>query len=171
MTFLIPRLFEINLSEISNDIAITGILAGLVYAFASFAQIGTGWLADKIPPKYLLCAMGFGQLIFIYLASSSFDYSLLFIMLAGMLFVFGQVPITDIILVKYVQDSWRGRVLSIKFMVNLCAGAAVLPAISILLKNGYDFSHILKSLAFISIAILISGLLLPNKSSSLSLVK
>ena len=61
--------------------------------------------------------------------------------------------------------------LSIKFMVNLCAGAAVLPAISILLKNGYDFSHILKSLAFISIAILISGFLLPNKSSNASLVK
>ena len=55
--------------------------------------------------------------------------------------------------------------LSIKFMVNLCAGAAVLPAISILLKNGYDFSHVLKSLAFISIAF-ISGMLLPNKSSN-----
>ena len=171
MTFLIPRLFEINLSEISNDIAITGILAGLVYAFASFAQIGTGWLADKIPPKYVLSAMGVGQLIFIYLASFTFDYSLLFIMLAGMLFVFGQVPITDIILVKYVQDSWRGRVLSIKFMVNLCAGAAVLPAISILLKNGYDFSHVLKSLAFISIAVIVSGMLLPNKSSNFIMAK
>ena len=171
MTFLIPRLFELNLTDISTDIAITGVLAGLVYAFASFAQIGTGWLADKIPPKYVLSAMGFGQLVFIYLASFSFDYSLLFIMLVGMLFVFGQVPITDIILVKYVPDSWRARVLSIKFMVNLCAGAAVLPAISVLLKNGYDFSHILKSLAFISIAILISGLLLPNKSSNASLVK
>jgi len=171
MTFLIPRLFELNLTNISTDIAITGVLAGLVYALASFAQIGTGWLADKIPPKYVLSAMGFGQLIFIYLASLSFDYSLLFIMLVGMLFVFGQVPITDIILVKYVPDSWRARVLSVKFMVNLCAGAAVLPAISVLLKNGYDFSHILKSLAFISIAILISGLLLPNKSSNVSLVK
>jgi len=171
MTFLIPRLFEINLSEISNDIAITGILAGLVYAFASFAQIGTGWLADKISPKYVLSAMGVGQLIFIYLASFTFDYSLLFIMLAGMLFVFGQVPITDIILVKYVQDSWRGRVLSIKFMVNLCAGAAVLPAISILLKNGYDFSHVLKSLAFISIAVIVSGMLLPNKSSNFIIAK
>ena len=115
--------------------------------------------------------MGVGQLIFIYLASFSFDYSLLFIMLAGMLFVFGQVPITDIILVKYVQDSWRGRVLSIKFMVNLCAGAAVLPAISILLKNGYDFSHVLKSLAFISIAVIVSGMLLPNKSSNFIIAK
>ena len=171
MTFLIPRLFELNLSDISTDIAITGVLAGIVYAFASFAQIGTGWLADKIPPKYVLSAMGLGQLIFIYLASLTFDYSLLFIMLMGMLFVFGQVPITDIILVKYVPDSWRARVLSIKFMVNLCASAAVLPAISILLKNGFDFSHILKSLAFISIAVIISGMFLPNKSSNFIVAK
>ena len=61
--------------------------------------------------------------------------------------------------------------LSIKFMVNLCAGAAVLPAISILLKSGYDFSHVLKSLAFISIAVIISGILLPNKSSNFTLAK
>jgi hypothetical protein len=110
--------------------------------------------------------MGFGQLIFIYIASYSSNYNLLFIMLAGMIFVFGQVPITDIILVKYVPDHWRGRVLSIKFMVNLCAGAAVLPGISILLKNGYNFSFILQSLACISIAVIISALLLPNKSSN-----
>lgn len=166
MTFIIPRLFEVNMLEISTNVAITGVLAGLVYAFASFAQIGTGWLSDKIPPKFVLTAMGIGQLIFIYIASYSSNYNLLFIMLAGMIFVFGQVPITDIILVKYVPDHWRGRVLSIKFMVNLCAGAAVLPGISILLKNGYNFSFILQSLACISIAVIISALLLPNKSSN-----
>lgn len=167
LTFLIPRLFEVNMLEISSDVAITGLLAGLVYAIASFSQIGTGWLVDKIPPKFVLSAMGLGQLIFIYIASHSSDYGLLFIMLAAMLFVFGQVPITDVILVKYVKDSWRGRVLSIKFMVNLSAGASVLPITSLLLKNGYDFSFVLQCLAFMSICVIISGLLLPNKSSSL----
>jgi hypothetical protein len=128
-------------------------------------------LVDKIPPKFVLSAMGLGQLIFIYFASISFDYDLLFIMLVAMLFVFGQVPITDAILVKYVNDSWRGRVLSIKFMINLCAGASVLPVTSFLLQNGYDFSFILESLALISIAIIISGLLLPNKQSNAELAK
>ena len=170
LTFLIPRLFEVNMLEISSDVAITGLLAGLVYAIASFSQIGTGWLVDKIPPKFVLSAMGLGQLIFIYVASHSSDYALLFIMLAAMLFVFGQVPITDVILVKYVKDSWRGRVLSIKFMVNLSAGASVLPITSLLLKNGYDFSFVLRCLAFISICVIISGLLLPNKSSSLKTI-
>lgn len=167
LTFLIPRLFEVNMLEISSDVAITGLLAGLVYAIASFSQIGTGWLVDKIPPKFVLSAMGLGQLIFIYIASHSSDYALLFIMLAAMLFVFGQVPITDVILVKYVKDSWRGRVLSIKFMVNLSAGASVLPITSLLLKNGYNFSFVLQCLAFMSICVIISGLLLPNKTSGL----
>ena len=170
LTFLIPRLFEVNMFEISSDVAITGLLAGLVYAIASFSQIGTGWLVDKIPPKFVLSAMGLGQLIFIYIASHSSNYGLLFIMLAAMLFVFGQVPITDVILVKYVKDSWRGRVLSIKFMVNLSAGASVLPITSLLLKNGYDFSFVLQCLAFMSICVIISGLLLPNKSSSLKTI-
>jgi len=164
LTFLIPRLFEVNMLQISNDVAITGLLAGLVYAIASFSQIGTGWLVDKIPPKYVLAAMGLGQLIFIYIASQSSDFGLLFIMLAAMIFVFGQVPITDVILVKYVKDSWRGRVLSIKFMVNLSAGASVLPITSLLLKNGYNFSFVLQCLAFISISVIIAGMLLPNKS-------
>ena len=171
LTFLIPRLFEVNMLEISSDVAITGLLAGLVYAIASFSQIGTGWLVDKIPPKFVLSAMGLGQLIFIYIASHSSDYGLLFIMLAAMLFVFGQVPITDVILVKYVKDSWRGRVLSIKFMVNLSAGASVLPITSLLLKNGYDFSFVLQCLAFMSICVIISGLLLPNKSSNIFVAK
>ena len=171
LTFLIPRLFEVSMVQISTDVAITGLLAGLVYAIASFSQIGTGWLVDKVPPKYVLSAMGLGQLIFIYIASQSSDFNLLFIMLAAMIFVFGQVPITDVILVKYVQDSWRGRVLSIKFMVNLSAGASVLPITSLLLKNGYNFSFVLQCLSVISIAVIISGLLLPNKKSNLNYVK
>ena len=171
LTFLIPRLFEVSMVQISTDVAITGLLAGLVYAIASFSQIGTGWLVDKVPPKYVLSAMGLGQLIFIYIASQSSDYNLLFIMLAAMIFVFGQVPITDVILVKYVQDSWRGRVLSIKFMVNLSAGASVLPITSLLLKNGYNFSFVLQCLSVISIAVIISGLLLPNKEKELISIK
>ena len=171
LTFLIPRLFEVNMVQISSDVAITGVLAGLVYGVASFSQIGTGWLVDKVPAKYVLSAMGLGQLIFIYIASQSLDYSLLFMMLAAMIFVFGQVPITDVVLVKYIKDSWRGRVLSIKFMINLSAGASVLPITSLLLKNGYNFSFVLKCLAIISIFIIISGLLLPNKETNFKIIK
>ena len=115
LTFLIPRLFEVNLNGITTDVAFTGLLAGIIYAVASFSQIGVGILIDKFPPKYILAIMGIGQFILIYIASLHIDYILLFVILMAMLFVFGQVPITDAILVRYVDDKWRARVLSIKF--------------------------------------------------------
>ena len=56
-----------------------------------------------------------GQVIFIYLASQFENLSLFFLSIAAMSFVFGQIPITDTILVRYVPDDWRSRVLSAKF--------------------------------------------------------
>jgi hypothetical protein len=55
-------------------------------------------------------------------------------------------------------------------MVNLSAGASVLPITSLLLKNGYDFSFVLQCLAFISTSVIIAGMLLPNKSPTLKAV-
>ena len=124
LTFLIPRLFEVNLNGISTDIAITGLLAGLVYAVASFSQIGVGLLIDRYSPKYILAMMGLGQFILIYFSSFYVDYLLLFVILMAMIFVFGQVPITDAILVRYIDDKWRARVLSVKFL-NIPSEAAV----------------------------------------------
>jgi hypothetical protein len=56
-------------------------------------------------------------------------------------------------------------------MVNLSAGASVLPITSLLLKNGYNFSFVLQCLSVISIAVIISGLLLPNKEKELIPIK
>jgi len=163
LTFLIPRLFEVNLNGITTDIAITGLLAGLVYAIASFSQIGVGLLIDRFPPKYVLAIMGLGQFILIYISSFYFDYILLFVILMAMLFVFGQVPITDAILVRYIDDKWRARVLSVKFLINLCAGASVLPLTSIFLKSGFSFNDLLKVLSILAVFVIISALILPNE--------
>ena len=115
MTFLIPRYFEISMNNISTSVAITGFLASIVFATASFAQIIVGWIIDRYSPKKVLLFMGFGQIIFIYFASLYQDYLLLFSMLVAMIFVFGQIPITDTIISRYVPDEWRNKVLSIKF--------------------------------------------------------
>ena len=51
MTFVVPRYFEISLTGISTSVAMTGLLAAIVYAVASFSQVGVGWLIDRVPPK------------------------------------------------------------------------------------------------------------------------
>jgi len=162
LTFLIPRIFEVNLSGISVDIAITGLLAGIVYAIASLSQVGVGYLIDKYSPKIILGFVGIGQFFLIYLSSLYIDYALFFVMLMAMFFVFGQVPITDAILVRYVDDQWRARILSVKFLINLCAGASVLPLVSLFLGYGYTFSDLLTILSCLAIFVVISAYMLPK---------
>ena len=162
LTFLIPRIFEVNLSGISVDIAITGLLAGIIYAIASLSQVGVGYLIDRYSPKIILGFVGIGQFLLIYLSSLYIDYALFFVMLMAMFFVFGQVPITDAILVRYVDDQWRARILSVKFLINLCAGASVLPLVSLFLGYGYTFSDLLTILSCLAIFVVISAYMLPK---------
>lgn len=168
MSFLLPRYFEIHLNDLSTNVAITGILAGIVYACASFAQVVVGWLIDRISPRLVLFWVALGQILFIFLASKFENLSLFFLSIAAMCFVFGQIPITDTILVRYIPDLWRSRVLSAKFLLNLCIAASVLPITSILLKNGYDLKMIFSYASLIAVGVLISSILLPKQDKELN---
>ncbi len=162
MTFLVPRYFEMEMQNLTTSVAMTGLLASIVYAVASFAQIGVGWLIDKISAKIVLLYIAVGQIIFIFLAASFSSLSLFFFMIIAMSFVFGQIPITDAVMVRYVPDIWRGRILSIKFLLNLCIGATVLPLSSYMLQTGFQMSDMFFLMSMIACLIFMSGFILPS---------
>ena len=166
MTFVVPRYFEISMVSISSSVAITGLLASLVYACASFTQIAVGWIIDRVEPKWVLFGIGIGQIFFIFLTSQFTDYALFFAMLVAMSFVFGQIPITDTILSRYVPDEWRAKALSLKFMLNLVVGAAVLPICGILLQSGMMMSSLFVILSCIAALVVASGIILPVQIAS-----
>ena len=168
MSFLLPRYFEIHLNELSTNVAVTGFLAGIVFACASFAQVAVGWLIDRISPRLVLFWIASGQILFIFLASKFENLSLFFLSIAAMCFIFGQIPIIDTILVRYIPDIWRSKVLSAKFLLNLCIAASVLPISSLLLKNGYDLQMIFSLASVIAIGVLISSILLPKQDNQLN---
>ncbi|MEC8516043.1 MAG: MFS transporter [Pseudomonadota bacterium] len=166
MTFVVPRYFEISLPNVSTSVAITGLLASLVYAAASFSQIGVGWLIDRVAPKWVLFSIGVGQVFFVALAARFTDYALFFAMLVAMCFVFGQIPITDTILSRYVPDNWRARVLSVKFMVNLTIGATVLPICGAILQSGYEMAALFSVMSILAVFVVIAGALLPVQADA-----
>ena len=166
MTFVVPRYFEISLPNVSTSVAITGLLASIVYAAASFSQIGVGWLIDRVAPKWVLFSIGVGQVIFVALAARFTDYALFFAMLVAMCFVFGQIPITDTILSRYVPDHWRARVLSVKFMVNLTIGATVLPICGAILQSGYEMAALFTVMSILAVFVVIAGALLPVQADA-----
>ncbi len=163
MTFIIPRYFETYLSNISTSVAVTGLLAGIVYATASFAQIFVGKMIDKFSPKLILLIISVGQILFIYFSSILENWSLFFMTLFAMAFVFGQVPINDIILSRYIPDKKRAKILSIKYVLNLSAGASVLPICSLMMQNGFEMRQIFSMMSFMAVLILLAALLLPKQ--------
>ena len=162
MTFIIPRYFELQLTGITSSVAVTGLIASMVYAIAGFTQIGAGLLIDRFPAKPILFVIGVGQVIFIFLASTVSDLQLFFVTLVATSFVFGQIPIIDTIMSRYIPDKARGNVLSVKFALNLGAGASVLPISSLLLKNGYDLSSLFTVMSFMAMFVVLASLILPS---------
>ncbi len=140
--------------------------AGVVYAIASFSQIFVGKLTDKFSPKLILLVISVGQILFIYFSSVFENWSLFFMSLFAMAFVFGQVPINDIILSRYVPDRKRAKILSIKYVLNLSAGASVLPICSLMMQNGFEMRQIFALMSFFAVFIFLAAMLLPNQASS-----
>jgi MFS family permease len=166
MTFVVPRYFEISMNDISTSVAITGLLAALVYAVASFTQVGIGWLIDRVAPKWVLMAIGVGQIGFIALAAQFENLALFFAMLVAMSFVFGQIPITDTILSRYVPDEWRAKVLSVKFLLNLTIGASVLPICGMILQAGWPMSSLFLLMSGIAVLVAVAGFILPVQADA-----
>jgi MFS family permease len=169
LIFLIPRLFEVKLNGISTDVATTGLLAGAVYATAAFAQIAVGRVIDNRPIKPVLVTIAAMQPVIIFIMAYQADWTLFLVAFLAMAAVFGQIPITDAVLSRYVPDKWRAKVLSIKFMLNLTIGASVLPFASYVLDrsptDSDGFQTILLILAAAACLIVSAALILPKQAA------
>ena len=165
MIFLLPRMFEVSMPAVSINVAVTGVLAAIVYAIAAWSQLVVGRIIDKNRIKPVLLIIAAGQPILIAIMSIQNDLSLFFSSLLAMAFVFGQIPITDAILTRYVPDHWRAKVLSIKFMLNLVIGALALIVAKAILIDGGGFATLMMVIAFASILIFLAALLLPANDS------
>ena len=162
LTFLIPRYFDIYMSEMTKNIFITGLLASAVYAIASFAQVLSGWLVDRKGYRTILIYIGIFQILFIFLTSQSENLYLFIFMLLGMAFVFSQIPISDIIISAYIPDENRSEFLSIKYVLNLCIGALILPVTGFLLKIGFELNFLFFLLSFFPLLVILGAFILPS---------
>ena len=80
----------------------------------------------------------------------------------GNLFCLGQIPIKDTILCRYVPDEWHGRILSIKFSLNLCVGAGVLPISNLIMQRGCEFNTLFILVNGDASDIFLAAVILPN---------
>ncbi|PND33839.1 MFS transporter [Achromobacter pulmonis] len=100
------------------DPALIGLLLAVVYAIASLAQVVVGRLIDRIPLKRLYLGMVLAQIPWLILSALTSGWWLYIALIGAMVFIFGCIPFTDAMIVRYVDDSVRSRVAGMRLTVS-----------------------------------------------------
>jgi MFS family permease len=117
------ELLSNRFKDISTDPARIGLLLGMVYAAASFAQLIVGNLIDKYSLKTLYLSLIGMQVVFLAAATQLDGWPFYLMQFLFMAAIFGAVPFTDAMIVRYVDDSMRSRVTGMRLAVSLAASS------------------------------------------------
>jgi len=145
-----------------KDPAVIGILLALIYTIASFAQIVVGRLIDRVPFKPLQLWISVAQVPLLILAAHMHDWWLFAALLAVMVFVFGSIPFTDAMIVRYVDDRLRSRVAGMRLTVAFGFSSAAVWLLGPMVK-GLGFAAALWIMAGIAALKAAIVLLLPDE--------
>jgi MFS family permease len=145
-----------------EDPAAIGILLAVIYTIASFAQIVVGRLIDSMPFKPLQLWMSVAQVPLLIIAAHTQDWALFAALLAVMIFVFGSIPFTDAMIVRYVDDRLRSRVAGMRLTVAFGFSSGAVWVLGPMVK-GVGFSNALWIMAGIAALKAAIVLLLPDE--------
>jgi MFS family permease len=155
---------------IIEDPATLGILLAMVYAVASIAQVVVGRLIDRFPLRRLYFWIVIGQIPLLFAASHAQGWTLFFLLIAVMAFIFGAIPFTDAMIVRYVDDRLRSRVagmrLAVSFSISSTAVWLLGPAV-----KGMGFGAIFMIMAGIAGCTAALVFLLPSEDAEGNVVK
>ena len=168
-TVMLPKLLEERpVFDTAGVIGYTA-LASLIYALASMAQIVSGRAVDRVSAKWLLAGLISTQAAAMALLSVATGPMVFVTSLILMLAVFGQIPVIDTIITRYVPDHLRGRVFSLKYLINLTVGAAAMPMIAVFHASWGGFTALfitLGAVAAVIVLMIVSLLRLPAPAAS-----
>jgi MFS family permease len=148
-----------------EDPALLGALLAIIYAIASFAQIVVGNLIDRMPFKPLQLWLSVAQVPILIIAAHSESWGFFFALVGVMVFIFGSIPFTDAMIVRYVDDRLRSRVSGMRLTVSFGISSAAVWLLGPLVK-GMGFTALLWLMAGIAAVRAAIVLLLPDERTA-----
>lgn len=112
------QLLAERLDGMVSDPSRLGVLLALIYAVASLAQLVVGRLLDWLPVKPLFFSILFLQIVSFALASQSTGWVWYVAAIAYMVMVFGAIPFSDTMVVRYIDDAMRSRVSGTRIAIS-----------------------------------------------------
>jgi MFS family permease len=163
-TISMPKVFDERLSALTQTNFGIGVLVALVYTLAAFAQVLMGALIDRMELRRLMIGVGLVQIPMLWLAANLEGWAMLAVALFMMLAVFGQIPLNDAIVGKYVADEYRARVLGVRYVVSLGVAAVAVPMIAALHRTEGGFSNVFLVLAVLAAGVFLASFFFPSRA-------
>lgn len=160
------ELLSSKFAEISKDPAQLGFFLALVYVLASLTQLLIGNLLDKVALKTLYRGVIVAQVVALLLATHANGWGFYLAQLLFMAAIFGAIPFTDAMIVRYVDDAMRSRVSGMRLAVAFGASSLAVWLIGPIVKAA-GFTTLIWVMVATSCVTFIVVNLLPNPSSSL----
>ena len=164
-TVAMPKIFDERLSALTQTNVGIGALVAFVYSVAAFAQVLMGTLMSRFDMKHLMIGVGLVQIPLLAAAATLDGWPMLVVALCMMMAIFGQIPLNDGIVGKYVADEYRARVLSVRYVVSLSVAAIGIKLISELHGREGGFRNVFMVLAALACAVFVSALFFPSRRS------
>jgi MFS family permease len=159
------ELLRERFTGVIEDPALLGALLAAVYAIGSLAQIAVGSLIDRVPLKVLYAAIVAVQAPLFALAATAQGWALYLLMIAFMIAIFGAIPFTDAMILRYVDDSHRSRVSGMRLAVSLGVSSLAVWMLGPVVKAG-GFRVLLLVMAATAACTLVAVLFLPRPAEA-----
>ena len=162
-TVAMPKVFDERLRTLTETNVGIGALVAVVYTIAAFAQVLMGTLMSRFDMKPLMIGVGLVQIPLLFAAATLDGWPMLLVALLMMMAIFGQIPLNDGIVGKYVADEYRARVLSVRYVVSLGVASVAVPMIALLHRTEGGFRNVFAVLAVLACAVFVAGIFFPSR--------
>jgi MFS family permease len=162
-TVAMPKIFDERLRSLTQTNVGIGALVAIVYSVAAFAQVLMGTLMSRFEMKALMIGVGLVQIPLLLAAATLDGWPMLVVALLMMMAIFGQIPLNDGIVGKYVADEYRARVLSVRYVVSLGVASVAVPMIAVLHRTEGGFRNVFLVLGALACAVFVSALFFPSR--------
>lgn len=159
------QLMRERFAGIVEDPAQLGIMLAAVYAVAAFSQVIVGRLIDRFTIKRLYLVIVLLQVPMFLLAAQAQGWMLFWLQIGFMATIFGAIPFTDAMVVRYVDDAYRSRVSGMRLAVSFGVASLAVYSLGPVVKSA-GFASLLLAMAVIACCSAFFVTLLPDEASA-----
>jgi len=156
------EMLKARIAELADNPWLLSTVLFFVFTIASLAQLVVGALIDRYPLKTIYLPILIAQVPLFLLAAYAEGWALVGVTTLFMVFVFGAIPFTDAMIVRYVDDRMRSRVTGMRLAIGFGVSSLVVAAIGPSVKAA-GFPTLLMTLALVALCTVIAISFLPSE--------